>query len=110
MQTAMMLRHMGGETGDQPLALPLQQPLQPSPGHPLLPWQDMAALRTLQEQKLNGYGPVGEDRAHIPIDRAIDLLIQSGELNRSWKNPTTQPYQFETSPPPRVEPSVENRS
>ena len=95
-----------------PIAEPLQlpQPLQPTPAHPQLPWQDMATLRAAQVSKLHSYGPAPDGHATIPIDRAMDLLLESGRLKQSWTNPATQPYHLETQPAPRVKPSVENRT
>jgi len=80
----------------------LPQPLQPSPGHPQLPWQDMAALRAAQEQRLNSSGP-----DHIAIQQAMEQLLRSGALTRPWQNPGTQPYQ---RPRSEDKPSVENRT
>jgi hypothetical protein len=103
-----------GETGRPPEAWQLAQPLQPSPGHPALPWEDMAAMRAAQEKELHSYGATAASPAaghvRIPIERAIDLLLQSGELRRPWVNPATQPYRMETQPAPRSKPSVENRT
>jgi hypothetical protein len=90
---------------------PLPQPLQPSPDHPTLPWQDMQALRQAQEERLNSAGPNADPAGtfHIPIDKAIDRLLDSGTLNQPWQNPSTQPY---TRPPNETpqSPSVENRT
>jgi hypothetical protein len=62
--------------------------LQPSPAQgeiPRQPWQDMAAYRVHEEEMLKSYAydaKTGE--ARIPIDRAMELLVQRGL-------PTTQP-------------------
>jgi hypothetical protein len=62
--------------------------LQPSPSQgpfPREPWQDMADYRVREEEMLNSYAynpKTGEVR--IPIDRAMQLLVQRGL-------PTTQP-------------------
>src|SRR4051794_20860760 len=39
-------------------------PLQPSPQHPTLPWQDMAALRARQQAQLHSAGPLKGDASH----------------------------------------------
>jgi hypothetical protein len=92
-------------TNDSPLHL--DQPLQPSPNHPSLPWQDLTAMKSAQTAALNSYGPLPNDptHAHIPITRAMQLLLQSGTLQTSEKSPTTQPYINTTQPTP-----TENRT
>ena len=93
-----------------PAKLPLNQPLQPSPQHPTLPWEDLAAMRQGQLERLHSYGELDGGKAHVPIERAMDLLLQSRELNRTWNAAAgTQPARTETQPV-RVKPSVENRS
>jgi hypothetical protein len=44
------------------------------------PATDLAQLRKHELQQLNSYGWVNPEKgiAHIPIDRALDILIQSG--------------------------------
>jgi hypothetical protein len=107
---SLLLRHTP-VTANAPHAIPpatVPQPLQPSPGHPLLPWQDMAALRATQEARLHSAGPLLNDPTHrrIPIDEAIDRLLRSGDLAKPWQN-TTQPYQY---PATQRAPTVENRT
>ncbi|HEY4330341.1 MAG TPA: hypothetical protein VGN88_11440 [Phycisphaerae bacterium] len=89
----------------------LSQPLQPSPEHPTLPWQDLAALRASQEAFLHSAGKLEHDPAHrhIPIDQAMDQLLKSGTLSEPWKNPATQPYLRPPAEKPAT-PSVENRT
>lgn len=90
-----------------PLPDDLDQPLQPSPGHPTLPWQDLAAMKAAQEARLHSYGRIPNDPAHarIPIDRAMELLLQSGALKQKPNAADTQPYINTTQPAP-----TENRS
>ena len=90
----------------------VDQPLEPSPGHPQLPWEDLKSLQHEQEARLDGYGilPGDPSRAHIPISRAMDLLLQGGDLNKAWSAPTTMPYKMETEPSPYTTPSVRNRT
>ena len=97
------------DRGNPREARTLPQPLQPSPGHPALPWQDMAALRSAQERQLHSAGPIPNDAAHrhIPIDDAMEQLLKSGALTWPWQAPATQPY---VRPPRETVPSVENRT
>jgi len=92
--------------------LDVDQPLQPSPGHPQLPWEDLASRRHEQLAALNAYGPLNGDpsRSRIPISRAMDLLLQSGNLNKPWVAPTTMPYKIETQPSPYATPTIRNRT
>lgn len=40
---------------------------------------DMARMRTREDEILHGTGPVeGTDKVHIPIDRAMELLVERG--------------------------------
>ncbi|HVT79261.1 MAG TPA: hypothetical protein VHM90_01280 [Phycisphaerae bacterium] len=89
-------------TSVEPALKELPQPLQPSPGHPQLPWQDMAGLRAAQEGRLNSRGA-----DHVPIKEAMEKLLRSGALTRPWQNPATQPYR---RPRSEEKPSVENRT
>ncbi len=85
----------------------LDQPLQPSPGHPYVPAQDLAAMETEQLSRLRSYGPVEGDagHVHIPIERAMEMLLQSGELKKPVKAAETQPFINQTQPTP-----TENRT
>lgn len=62
--------------------------LQPSPSQgpmPQQPWQDMADYRVREQQMLNSYAyDAKSGELRIPIDRAMQLLVQRGL-------PTTQP-------------------
>jgi hypothetical protein len=92
--------------GQDPLTH-LDQPLQPSPGHPTLDWQDLTAIKDSQLHQLTTAGPLPNDptHAHIPITRAMRLLLQSGALKKPPATPTTQPYLNTTQPTP-----TENRT
>jgi len=63
-------------------------PLQPSPAQgapPRQPWQDMASYRVHEAELLRTYGrDEATGQVRIPIDRAMELLVQKGL-------PTTQP-------------------
>lgn len=54
----------------------LAAPLQPSPNHREFPWQDLQALRAKENQQLTSYGKTEDGFAHIPIDRAMSLLVE----------------------------------
>ncbi len=107
--------NLGENRPPQPSPLPLEQPLQPSPGRETTDWQDMTAMRDRQQGQLESYAPIAGDPAHarIPIDRAMALLLQNGDLQKPWTLPalpTTLPYKIETQPSPYVKPTVRNRT
>jgi hypothetical protein len=54
--------------------------IQPSRDHNTLDWQDLTALHELEHKKLTEYAWIGPDkaRARIPIDTAMDLLLEQG--------------------------------
>ncbi len=88
----------------------MDQPLQPSPGHPTLDWQDLSAMKAAQIKGLRTYAAIPNDPAHvkIPIDRAMQLLIESKSLAippNPEAVPSTQPYIDTTQPAP-----TENRT
>jgi len=57
-----------------------QPPLQPSPGHNTTPPQDWQTMRDQDTRILSTYGWIDRRNqiARIPIDRAMDLLLQRG--------------------------------
>lgn len=64
-------------SGVQPMdPATLAAPLQPIPHHAQLSWQDLQAMRAQENQRLMSYGQVGDGFAHIPIDRAMNLLVE----------------------------------
>jgi hypothetical protein len=77
-------------------------PLPPEPHLQTRPEQELAALRAAEEELLHSYGWVDESAgiAHIPIERSIELLVQSGLPTRVeprawippsiWRNPSLQ--------------------
>ncbi|HEY8668704.1 MAG TPA: hypothetical protein VIL86_18800 [Tepidisphaeraceae bacterium] len=54
--------------------------LQPSIMHNTSPYQDLAEMRQRDENRLRSYGWIDATAgvAHIPIDRAMDLVIERG--------------------------------
>lgn len=54
--------------------------LQPSPGHLTVPWQDLAQLRSQEENTLHSYGWVNRQQGlvRIPVDQALTLALQKG--------------------------------
>ena len=64
---------------------PPEPRLQPSLAHPTNDWQDSRTLRATQEQQLHSYGRLlnEPDFVHVPIDRAMTLLVE--------KSPATHP-------------------
>jgi hypothetical protein len=77
-------------TTDQAKAEPPAPPLAetrrvpPPPRLQVAPEQDLDQYRTGEETKLNSYGWVdkGAGVVHIPIDRAMDLLVEKGVSSR----------------------------
>lgn len=66
------------------------------PEGPLLqrsPEGELAALRREMSERLNGYGWVDEaaGRVHIPIDQAMDLLLERGLDDAAEENPEAYP-------------------
>src|SRR3954470_5733119 len=57
-----------------------QRNLPPTPRLQAKPITDLKEIRAAEEKTLNGYGWVDQKSgvAHIPVDRAIDLLAQRG--------------------------------
>lgn len=82
-------------------ALTEQRPPPPEPRLQVNPPADWQALRATEETTLNSYGWVdrGAGTVRIPIDRAIDLLVQRGLPTSA---PTAQPA---TTPQPTATPS-----
>jgi hypothetical protein len=76
---------------------PIVSPLATSPVEPpaprlqAMPLADYQAFRAREEQHLASYGWIDRERgmAHIPIDRAITLLVERGEPR--IEQPQTQP-------------------
>ena len=49
--------------------------LPPEPKLEVHPWESLPILRQHEDEILNGYGKDAEGHVHIPIDRAMDLVI-----------------------------------
>ena len=87
----------------------VDQPLQPSPTHPTLPWQDLPLLRNTARETLQTGGPIPGDPTHIrlPIDRAMQLFLARGGLHAATQ-PATRPA--DPSILPTRPATVENRT
>jgi hypothetical protein len=61
----------------------------PAPRLQVAPRADLAALRSAETRQLNSYGWIDRDRgiAHIPIHRAMELLVQRGLPDWPSANP-----------------------
>jgi hypothetical protein len=59
--------------------------IQPSRDHNTLDWQDLAAFKDDEHRKLTEYAWIGPDKqkARIPIDKAMDILLAQGLPTRS---------------------------
>jgi hypothetical protein len=69
-------------------------PLQRSPGHDTLDWQDMQTMRTDQEAALSSttYDPA-TGKGHISIDQAMDLLLSHNMLKTASPAAAPTPVQ-----------------
>jgi mono/diheme cytochrome c family protein len=54
----------------------------PLPIPPLAPREELEALRAEEDRLLAGYERIGPNRVRIPIERAMELLIDLGAANR----------------------------
>ena len=71
------------KAGDPPPPLMVEARVQHQPPNPRLqsdPFAELDLLRATQDAQLNSYGWVDESAglAHIPIERAMDLLVANG--------------------------------
>ena len=71
------------ESAADPEVSPLATPANEAPPEPRLqttPWADLKTLRAEETSYLHGYGWIDQQAgvAHIPIDRAKELLLQKG--------------------------------
>ena len=74
-------RELGEERSKRPpTALEAAQQIPPAPRLQVKPAEDRASLDAEAQRKLQGYGWADRKtgRAHIPIERAIDLLVAHG--------------------------------
>lgn len=62
-----------------PLARDLERP-RPTPALQTEPFRDISSLRQAEAERLNSYGWVDKDAgvARIPIDRAMEMMLQRG--------------------------------
>jgi hypothetical protein len=76
-----------------PLAQTGAPPQPPAPRLQTQPREDLKNMRAEEERRLNGYGWVDASRgeAHIPITRAMELLLQQGLPARQEAPPGTSP-------------------
>lgn len=70
-----------GDPPPSPIAEANQRRLPPAPNLQVRPEKDLAALRASENERLHGYGWVDQSQgiAHIPIERAIELVAQRAE-------------------------------
>lgn len=55
----------------------------PDPKLQVAPWEELMNLRRHEDEVLRTYGWVdrSNDKIHIPIDRAIDIMVERGGVN-----------------------------
>lgn len=84
------LRHSAGRRAEPPSPLSITR--EPTPGPQLLvePGRAMKAMRQEEEARLKSYGWIDQEKgiAHIPIERAIDILANRGLPARPRKSQT----------------------
>jgi hypothetical protein len=83
------------EVVNEPAVSPLATPtgtLPPEPRLQTTPWRDLEAFRASEDQYLNSYGWVDQHGgvAHLPIDRAKELLLQRGIPTRQGPSDPTE--------------------
>ena len=81
-----------------PLAAGVERP-QPTPALQTQPFKDLYMLRREETQRLDSYGWVDKDGgvARIPIDRAMEVLLQRGLPVRPDAADTTHPVTQDSS-------------
>lgn len=87
-----------------PLAESMPQPLEPEPGHPALPWQDLTAIRAAGSAALHPPEQTSQPDGSIkiPIERAMKLIVERPAATRPA---SSQPWQINDRPR-----TVENRT
>ncbi len=80
-----------------------QRRLPPGPNLQTTPESDLAAMRAAEEARLHAYGWVDESQgiAHIPIERAMEILAQRGATATIEVTPAPGPAP--ATPPPARE-------
>jgi hypothetical protein len=78
-----VFNYMGDRQAREDVPVPdfaLKPPLPPEPRLQVTPTQDLQAIRSAEETELNSYGWVDKDQGmvRIPIDKAMELLLQRG--------------------------------
>lgn len=87
-----------------PMAQTGAPPLPPAPRLQTQPREELKNMRAEEERQLNSYGWVDGSRGetHIPIDRAMELLLQQGLPARQEAPPGTSPGMPEKSSSGRI--------
>jgi len=91
-------------------AVAATRPQFPAPRLQVAPETDLAALRTREQAELNNYGWVDRQAGvvRIPIERAMDLVVQRGLPVRGDPNvpkPRFTPLEMQQARPQQVPPS-----
>lgn len=109
-----MFRYLAGRAERlDPEPSPLQEAnvrrLPPSPNLQVRPEVDLATLREREQARLHAYGWVDESQgiAHIPIERAIEILAQraAAPVDVAPAPGTEPPVATETAEPPTTPPA-----
>lgn len=103
-------REEARETPPPPLVLRDGVPPVPAPHLQTTPEQDLRILRALEDSLLHSYGWVDERArvARLPVERAMELLLQQGVPTRvpprpwvqpgTWRDPSLQRLRREEAP------------
>jgi hypothetical protein len=91
----MMVLFDGIEVRNEPAVSPMATPagtLPPEPRLQTTPWRDLEQFRAGEVQYLNSFGWVDKQTgvAHLPIDRAKDLLLERGIPTRPGASDPTE--------------------
>lgn len=100
----------GSEIDRVTQAVAATRPQFPAPRLQVAPQADLAALRSREDAELNGYGWVDRQAGvvRIPINRAMDLIVQRGLPVRGQPNapkPTRTTLDMQQARPNQVSPS-----
>lgn len=87
--------HQAAKTDAPPSPLVTSQPDRPQPRLQSAPYQDYDSFRQSEERRLNSYGWVDNQQrtVHIPISRAIDLLLERGFPDIPVESSSEKPLQ-----------------
>lgn len=83
------LRHSAGRRAEPPSPLSITREPTPGPQLSVEPGRAMKAMRQEEEARLKSYGWIDQEKGivHIPIERAMEILVKKGLPARQSKAP-----------------------